>query len=293
MKNLVYFGSPAFSADILESIIRNKQVNIVGIVTTEDKPTGRKQILTPSALADLGEKYNLPVYKPKKLDDANLAHLKLLSPDIFLVVSYGKFIPENWLISPKIGTFNIHFSLLPKYRGALCISEPIKNGDSTTGVTLMRMDKELDHGPIIAQSNTEISLNDNVESLTQKLSSDAQKLLSIQIPKIVTGEYQETAQDESQKTITPSHKTQNRSNSFVSFEKVMDAIKGINSLAFHNLIRSQNPEPGSWTQINGIDYKILTTSYLDKKLQIETIQAAGKNPTTWKQFISNNRNLFR
>ncbi|MFZ2202479.1 MAG: formyltransferase family protein, partial [Microgenomates group bacterium] len=116
-KNLVYFGSPDFSAQILQSLLPpSKLVRVVGVVTAPDKPRGRKQILTPSPVAQTAAKHDLPVFKPAKLDDANFSHLSLLKPDIFLVVSYGKIIPRSYLNTPTIGTFNIHFSLLPKYR---------------------------------------------------------------------------------------------------------------------------------------------------------------------------------
>ncbi|HEX9008407.1 MAG TPA: methionyl-tRNA formyltransferase, partial [Patescibacteria group bacterium] len=133
--NLIYIGSPEFSAQILEHLLTTGIVNVVGVVTQPDKPQGRKQLIVPSPVAQMAANYDLPVFKPAKLDEANLSHLKLLKPDIFLVVSYGKIIPQSWLDLPTIGTFNIHFSLLPKYRGALCISEAIKNQDVETGVT--------------------------------------------------------------------------------------------------------------------------------------------------------------
>lgn len=283
--NLIYFGSPEFSATILESIIKSEQVNVVGVVTTPDKPTGRKLTLTPSPAAVLAGSYDLPVYKPTKQDDANLAHLRLLKPDIFLVVSYGKIIPQNYLDTPKIGTFNIHFSLLPKYRGALCISESLKNGDHETGVTLMEMDKLLDHGPIISQSKVDIDINDNVATLTTKLTQAAVELLDNKLPEICAQKYTKTAQDESLAILTPSHKTQTRQNAFIPYEKILVAQNGINALPLHNLIRSLNPEPGAWTTINGQDLKIQETQLENEKLNLSTIQLPGKSPISWKQYL--------
>jgi len=285
LKNLVYFGSPDFSAEILESILTSKLVNVVGVVTPPDKPTGRKQILTPSPVAILTEKYNLPTYKPTKLDDAHLAHLKLLKPDIFLVVSFGKIIPQSWLDLPAIGTFNIHFSLLPKYRGALCISEAIKNQESETGVTLMEMDAGLDHGPIIEQQKVIIDINDNVANLTTKLTQSAKQLLLRNIPKICAGNYPKTPQDETQATFTPSHKTVSRETSYIPYEKIENA-DGENAKKIHALIRSLNPEPGAWTTISDTDVKIIRTAFTNNKLIIETVQMPGKQPISWKQFLS-------
>ncbi len=326
MKNLVYFGSPEFSAQILESIIKSKSVNVVGVVTTPDKPTGRKQLLTPSPLALLAEHYHLPTYKPAKLDEANLAHLKLLKPDIFLVVSYGKIVPQSWLDTPSLGTFNVHFSLLPKYRGALCISESLKNQDTETGVTLMEMDALLDHGDIIAQQKVTIDINDNVSTLITKLTQAAKEILEHKLPEICAQNYAKTPQDESLATFTPSHRTQTHATAFIPWNTIKNALTSENSKLSsetHALIRSLNPEPGAWTIIPkspvGVDprvdpkstpteIKILKTSLINSslrggnptvypgqqagwqshstKLIIETVQMPGKQPISWKQFLS-------
>ena len=283
--NLIYFGSPEFSAAILESVIKSGLVNVVGVVTTPDKPTGRNLTLTPSPVAVLGGAYDLPIYKPEKLDAANLAHLRLLKPDIFLVVSYGKIIPQNYLDTPKIGTFNIHFSLLPKYRGALCISEAIKNQDTETGVTLMEMDALLDHGPIIAQTKIAIDINDDVATLTTKLTQVAIDLLANKLPEICAQKYPKIAQDETQAIFTPKTKTVTRESAFIPFEKILVAENGINATSLHALIRSLNPDPGAWTTINGTDVKVLKTRLENEKLVLDTVQLPGKSPISWKQYL--------
>jgi methionyl-tRNA formyltransferase len=287
--NLIYFGSPEFSATILESLLKADQVNVVGVVTTPDMPSGRNLTHTPSPVAVLAGSYDLPVYKPVKLDEANLAHLKLLKPAIFLVVSFGKIIPQNYLQTPQIGTFNLHFSLLPKYRGALCISDAIKNQDKMTGVTLMEMDELLDHGPIISQTETPITLDDDTATLTTKLTQAAIALLADKLPEICAGTFPKTAQDETIATFTPSHKTLNRKSAFISFDKILIAQNGIDANVIHALIRSLNPDPGAWTTVNGQDIKILKTSLLENKLILNTVQLPGKSPISWKQFLSGHR----
>lgn len=299
-KNIIFFGSPEFSATILESIIKSGLVNgvacppayaVCGVVTTPDKPQGRKQILTSSLVATLASSYNLPVYKPEKLDEQNLAHLKLLKPDIFLVVSYGKIIPKTYLETPKIGTFNVHFSLLPKYRGALCINEAIKNQDKTTGVTLMKMDELLDHGPIISQVEIPIDIDDDTATLTTKLTQTTITLLADKLPEICAQNYQKTAQDETKVVFTPSYKTLTRQSAYIPYEKLLDGPE------IHALIRSLNPTPGAWTIIplsppschsgpdpESIQIKIIKTSLIDNKLVLNTVQLPGKSPISWKQF---------
>lgn len=284
--NLIYFGSPQFSAKILESILTNSSITVCGVVTQPDQPTGRHQELTPSPVTKVGQKYNLPIFKPSHLDSTNLSHIRLLQPDIFLVVSYGNIIPPEWLEAPKKGTYNIHFSLLPKYRGALCISEAIKNGDKQTGVTLMSMDEKLDHGNIITQSVIDIDINDNCETLNARLTQSAIELLKEYLPRITNNDFSSTPQQEQDATYTPSTKTRTRQNAHTPFEQIQSSINGQDSTNTHNLIRSQNPDPGAWTTINGIDIKIVKTSVVDNKLSIDTVQLAGKNPISWKQYLS-------
>lgn len=310
LKNLVYFGSPEFSAQILETIILSKQVNVVAVVTTPDMPQGRKQLLIPSPVALLGEKYNLPIYKPLKLDDANLAHLKLLKPDIFLFVSFGKIVSQSWLDTPRLGTFNIHFSLLPKYRGALCISEAIKNQDPETGVTLMVMDSLLDHGPIIDQQKVTIEINDDVATLTTKLTQAAVKILRYKLPEICAQNYLSTPQDESRVIFTPSHKTLTHATAFIPWIDIEECLKdsslrgaerrgpmvpeggNLTPQSIHALIRSLNPEPGAWTLTDNLEIKLLKTSQAKDKLIIEQVQMASKKPIPWKQFLAGHSELL-
>lgn len=302
MTNIVYFGSPTFSAQILESLITTPSppptsrggatkspllsrrglrggINITAVVTNPDRPVGRSKILTPTPVAQLATKYKIPIFKPEKLDQQNLTHLALLKPDLFLVVAYGKIIPQSWLDAPKISTINVHFSLLPKYRGALCIQEAIKNQDSQTGVTLMEMDAQLDHGPIIAAAKQEIDIDDDVESLANKLAHLGQALLEKSLPLYLAGKSKPKAQNHKQATFTPSHKTLNHQNAFIPYKDLQ-----ANPLKIHALIRSLNPQPGAWTQIDGKKIKILKTKITDNKLEILNIQVPGKNPISWDSF---------
>ncbi len=309
LKNLVYFGSAQFTADIFESLMENKVVNVVAVVTTPDRPVGRKKIITPSPLALAAQKYNLPVYKPEKLDESNLAHIRLLKPDIFLVVAYGQYFTNAWLNTPTLKTLNIHFSLLPKYRGALCISEPLLNGDKETGVTLMEMGEKLDAGPIIAQVKIEISEADNCQILTAKLRDASMQLLKYELPIYLDGAVASYPQDESQATYTASYKTKTRQNAYIEWERIEKALKKDTNLDYkwsvHNFIRSNNPEPGAWTiypapslrvsdtpepkQSIPTEMKIIKTSLIiDNNFYLDIIQEPGKEPISWQRFVKNN-----
>lgn len=285
--NLVYFGSPDFSATILSNLLTVKDIQVVGVVTQPDSPKGRKQIMSPSAVAQVALRADLPVFKPEKLDDANLAHLKILKPDLFLVVAYGKIIPDTWLNTPTVKTLNLHFSLLPKYRGALCVSEALKNGDAQTGVTLMEMTSKLDQGPIIATITLPIDPLDNVATLTEKLIAPANQLLKYELPVYLDGAVKASVQDESFATFTPSYKTRNRATAFIPFGTLEQAILGKQANSIHNLIRSLNPDPGAWTTINGKDLKVISTQVVENKLKLVTVQYPGKNITPWSSIDSN------
>lgn len=318
-KNLVYFGSPEFSAQILESLLSNPEIKVggvacppdyrvVGVVSQPDKPVGRKQILTPSPVADLADRHELPVYKPTKLDNDHLAHIKLLKPDIFLVASYGLFMPPKWLSTPTLGTFNLHFSLLPKYRGALCIQEAIKNQDQETGVTLMVMDQKMDHGPIVDQLKVDIDPNDNVTTLTTKLTQAGIEILKRNLPEICAQNYTSTPQDETLATFTPSLKTLTRENAFIPWDQIATCLNPttmyhVPCTIIHKLICSLNPQPGAWTifdpsslRVSGIpepkqshkpiELKILKTKVTGNKFEILEVQLPGKSPISWKQFLA-------
>lgn len=287
LPNLIYIGTPEFSAQILSHLLESKTANIVGVITQPDKPLGRKQIITPSPVAQIASNYDLPTFKPVKLDDTNLSHVKLLKPDIFLVISYGKIIPQTWLDIPKIGTFNIHFSLLPKYRGALCISEAIKNMDKETGVTLMKMDAQLDHGPILAQEKIAIDITDDTATLNTKLTQLAMQLLDNKLPEIYAQKATFIDQDESLATFTASHRSLTRATSYIPWDEIQNAMKNEGSKT-HALIRSLNPEPGAWTTINDREVKLLKASLTEGKLIIDRVQLSGKSPITWKQFSAGN-----
>lgn len=301
--NLVYFGSPPFSADILESLITKPlgNIKVVAVVTNPDRPTGRHQLLTPSPIAQLAQQYHLPVFKPEKLDPSNLAHLKLLDPHLFLIAAYGKIIPPEWLDLPQIAPLNLHFSLLPQYRGALCIHQAIKNQDRHTGVTLMEVDPELDHGPIIAQVKQSISISDDTASLTKKLTKKAIQLTKVVLPAYLNWYQHKTTssntqgikiylppknQDHTQASYTPSTSSLNHANAHIPWSNLQQAINGHQSAVIHALIRSLNPQPGAWTNIDQQPLKILSTTLDQDHLKIDKVQLPGKNPITWTQFLS-------
>lgn len=180
---LVYFGSPAFSASFLERILAEKSdlLEVVAVVTQPDRPVGRKQVLTPSAVATTASKYKIPVFHSISLDNHSRAtwdtgmtggptgaarrdyqahqniSYALQFVDFALVFAYGEIIPDALLSLPKYGFINIHPSLLPLYRGASPTAYPLILGDSKTGISIMQMDQKMDHGNILTQSSVPLT----------------------------------------------------------------------------------------------------------------------------------------
>jgi len=183
---IAYFGTPIFSATLLEKLIQDKSlgIDIVLVVTQPDKPVARKMIMTPSPVKLVAQKYNIPVYENLKLKIRNLnsnLKLKISNLDICLVYAFGfkQLIPLDLLKAPKVqfeigegktsGFVNIHPSLLPRYRGSSPIAYPLLLGENKTGVSLFVMDEKMDHGPIIAQEEMPITLTDVRSDMETKL----------------------------------------------------------------------------------------------------------------------------
>src|SRR3989344_795809 len=159
---IVFMGTPEFSVPYLKSLIDSDLFEIVAIITQPDKPKGRKQIIAPPPIKVLAKKYNLEILQPEKLKNNRgiIASLKKIEADLMVVAAYGQIIPEEILELTKLGNINVHPSLLPKYRGASPIQNAILNNESATGLTIMLMDKAMDHGPILAQKEIALASNE-------------------------------------------------------------------------------------------------------------------------------------
>jgi methionyl-tRNA formyltransferase len=165
--------------------------SVAAVVTQPDKPKGRDLKLTPPPVKVLAQKLNLPVLQPAKARDENfIAQLRGFKPDLIVVVAYGQILPQEILDLPPHGCVNVHTSLLPKYRGAAPIQWAIANGETETGVTIMKMDIGLDTGPILSQRRTPISREDDSQSLHGLLAQIGAELLVETIPGYVAGKIQ-------------------------------------------------------------------------------------------------------
>ena len=182
---IVFWGTPKYAAENLESIIYAGH-NVIAVVTQPDRKRGRGKNLSPSAVKQMGLNFDIPVYTTNSIskDDILKKLLFNLNADVYIVVAFGQILPREVLNQPKLGCWNSHASLLPKWRGAAPIQWSIINDDSYTGVCIMAMELGLDTGPVIEQKSTDINDNDNLETLSNRLSKISSELLISSLDKI-------------------------------------------------------------------------------------------------------------
>jgi len=288
---LSYFGSPSFSARFLEKIILDKDlpVEVVAVITQPDQPVGRKQILTPTPVKIIANKYKIKVSTIGGEDGkwGNLGQNLLRDIDLGLVYAYSQIIPAVMLQQPKFGFWNIHPSLLPYYRGPSPTAFPLINGDKITGTTIIKMDEKIDHGPIITQEKLKILLSDKRPDLEIKLTDLGYTLFKSVIPSVVEGSLSATPQNHSLATYT------RRLTKADGFVKLSDLKNPKNSQKIYNLFRGLYPWPGPWTQIRPLRsdaahpkrLKITDLDLINNKLVIKKVQLEGKKEVDWQTFV--------
>jgi len=202
----IFFGTHNFATTILQGLIDSPIFDIQLVITQPDKPVGRKKELTSPPVKILAEKHGIKVEQPDSLRDYNLqptAYPRRGMPcgyDLGVTAQYGLLIPENILNAQTHGTLNTHTSLLPKYRGASPIQSALINGETETGVTIMKMDKGLDTGPVILQKSLKVEPNDTYLDLDKKLAKIGLLALLEAVPAYVSGQLQPIPQDNSDAT---------------------------------------------------------------------------------------------
>jgi len=166
--NFAFFGTPEVASKTLE-ILKQEDFIPALIITAPDRPKGRGMQLQQSPVAEFAKQNNISYFKPEKLNNELAKKLSAKSYELAIVVAYGKIMPENILNIPKLGSINVHYSLLPKYRGASPVESAILNGETKTGVTIQKMVYQMDAGPILAQTKTEIFPNETASELRARL----------------------------------------------------------------------------------------------------------------------------
>ena len=242
---IVFMGTPDFAVPSLKGLIK-AGYDIVGVVTQPDRPKGRKQVVSKSPVKQVAELMGIEIFQPEKIKEKkSIEHVLSWNPDLIAAAAYGQIIPVELLETPKFKAVNVHASLLPKYRGASPIHQSIIQGEKETGITIMYMVKELDTGDILSQVKVPIAENDTAGSLHDKLAQVGAKLLVDTVEKMVKGEVQPTAQDDSLVTYAPILK---RKDELIDWNKKNEEI--------YNQIRGLNPWPTPYTYFRDDIFKI-------------------------------------
>ncbi len=236
---IVFMGTPEFAVGILDTIIKNNY-NVVGVITAADKPAGRGQKIKYSAVKEYALAHNLTLLQPTNLKDERfIAELKALNANLQIVVAF-RMLPEVVWKMPKLGTFNLHASLLPNYRGAAPINWAIINGDTKTGVTTFFIDDKIDTGAMILGSKVEIAPDENAGQLHDRLMYLGSKTVLDTLALIEKGNVTTTIQKESPE-IKTAYKL-NKENCKIDWTKP--------AIEIYNLIRGLNPYPSAWCFIS-------------------------------------------
>lgn len=273
LHNFVYFGTPGVSRDTLAYLLEHGFVPTL-VVTSPDAPRGRGLVLTPSETKTLALAHNIPIMTPEKLDEAAIAEIGGYHYDYALVVAYGKIFPEPLIAGFPQGVINVHYSLLPKYRGATPLETALLSGEKETGVTLQKMVRELDAGDIIAQEATPIGETETVRELRPRLIQMGAKLLVATLPKYLSGEITPIAQDPAQATRAYKIKKE-------------DGLLDLSAPAKENWhkYRAYADSIGTYFFAGGKRLKITAASYKNGTFTIERIIPEGKREMAYGDFV--------
>jgi len=243
---IVFMGTPDFAARHLSGLIDEK-FNIVGVFSQPDKASGRGKKLRPTPVKIIAEEAGIPVYQPKTVNKGvGFSTLEELKPDVIIVVAYGKILGNNVINLPTKGIYNIHASLLPKFRGAAPIQRAIESGDEKTGSCLMGIVKELDAGPVFSRCEVDIYKSDNFDSVCEKLCSGGMNML-VSFLNNLEKNTDLVSEPQPAEGITYAEKI-TKSELFVDWNK--------SSFEIHNKIRAFDSTPGAVSYVNGLKIKL-------------------------------------
>lgn len=277
---VLFMGTPEFAAICLQHLIESKH-EVVGVVTVPDKPAGRGQKITQSAVAKLAQQHKLKLLQPERLKSPEfLEELHQLQADVFVVVAFRMLPKEVWLI-PQKGTFNLHASLLPDYRGAAPINWAIINGETKTGVTTFLIDEQIDTGNILLKAETTILPEDNAGTLHDKLVEIGKELIIETLDGLENNTIKPQLQPETevQKNAPKIFKDDCKINWKEDIEHIANKIRGL------------SPYPTAWTKfVNGKEtkqLKIYKGFFKRNENNIDTIGQVEINKSEMKIYASN------
>ena len=249
---VIFMGTPEFAVPSLEILIKNN-LAVVAVVTAPDKPQGRGQKIVYSPVKTCALQYNIPVLQPPNLKaESFLEELRSYGADLQVVVAF-RMLPEAVWSMPRLGTFNLHASLLPQYRGAAPINWAIINGENETGVTTFFLRHDIDTGSIIFQEREPIHDDDNAGTLYERLMMRGARLVLKTVQAIQTGEYETTPQPE----VAPKHAPK-------IFKETCEINWDQPAASVRNFVRGLSPYPAAWTTVAGKNFKIYQTSLVSR-----------------------------
>ena len=291
--NVIFMGTPEFSLPTLEELIKNN-FNILTVYTQPPKKAKRGQKINVTPIEEFSIKKKLNLRNPNSLNNEEEYKIfKELSPDLVVVVAYGKIIPKNFLKIPKFGFINIHASLLPKWRGAAPIQRAIMNQDKKIGVSIMKIEEKLDSGPVLSFKEIELNQNSTHGEIEKRLSVTGAKLLLETLQNLLNGKIEFKKQNHNEATYAKKiNKSEARINWNLKADKVLAHIHGL------------SPNPGAWFEHKGDRFKVFKAIQsseigkpgivIDEKLNVACklnsikileLQKQGKNKQTVKEFL--------
>jgi len=299
---IVFFGTPAFALTSLNALLNSRHA-VAGVVTQPDRPRGRGQQTSDSPVKARAVEAGLPILQPTRLRDAEFATaLEGLRADLGVVAAYGRILPESTLAVPPMGMINVHASLLPRYRGAAPVHRAVMEGESHTGVTIMRVVKALDAGAMIMTASRPIGPDETSADVERALADLGASLLLDAIEHLVAGTAREVPQDEAQATYAPPLRKE---------EGLLDW--GRPSAALHNQIRGLHPWPLAFCFVHGRRVIVRKSALVDGpangeagsvalvtreelaintgtgRLRLVELQPEGKRPMSAQEFLAGYR----
>lgn len=301
----IFMGTPIFALNSLNTMI-SLGIDIALVVTKEDARQGRKMKTGESPVKTRAREVGIDILQPSSLkDEETIKIIREINPDIIVVTAYGKVLPKEILDIPKYGCINVHASLLPKYRGASPINSSILNGDNITGITTMYMNEKLDEGDIILQDEVNIEIDDNSQTLTEKLAKLSEKtlentlkmiLMNIEIPRI--------EQDETKSSYCSLlSKEMGHINYYKTADEIINTIRGLqpwpcaysfygeNSFKIFSAKKTDEKsvnQPGTIVQSSKDKLIIATSTY---NISIKELQLSGKKRMNISDFLRGNKLL--
>lgn len=306
---ILFLGSSWESVETLKSIEEDPRFDVVGVITTKDKPVGREQVMTPSKVKSYALSNRIQVFHTEKDEKKYRKSLAIFNPELIVCKAFGEIVPEFFINYPRYKAINVHFSILPKYRGAVPIQKAILDGESETGISIMLMSKGLDEGDILKIFKEPILPDDTNLSLRKRLVKKSAEVLGDVLEGWVNGEIEPQPQDDTEATYCWQKD--------ISKENAEIDWKGMEPEYIERMVRAFIPWPIAWTKWNGKRLKVFKADLVkvpndknagelfvhgddllfatkdeEKCIRVRELQIAGKTKMTEEEFVNGFRQVL-